>query len=257
MTIPDSWQLQWHPSNPGEIPAGGRAGLQVTGGFAPYQWQVSGQGFHFERNNTAGRANTLYAAPDACGTAAITVLDHQRQTVGGSVRLEGFDFSWDPQNPAEFPEGDPAVTVSVTGGRPPYQWEISEGFRLGCTSGCGPNNRVSVAEVDTACVARIIVRDSCDSTVEGAVRRQGYWRRCFRYKGTACYVSKQCGASPELDFGRHRVVVKCCRHGLAAITGVCDVDNWEFSAVGGDCSLDNDCAVPQVWALYIWFWVCY
>jgi hypothetical protein len=257
LTYADSWLFQWDPTNPTHIAPDESAAIRVVGGFAPFHWQLAGDGFYLTQSATDGHRNVLYAEAGACGTATITVSDHFQRITGGNVRIDGPEFAWDADNsPREFPEGDLPVTVFVSGGRPPYDWEVSEGFRLGCSQGCGSQNGLSVID-KTVCVADITVTDACGTEVQGSVRRQGYWQRCFTHKDPSCFVHNRCGNSPELDFGRHLVQVTCCRHGTDVVSGACDVDNWQFTAVGGDCTLDNDCELPMVWAFYIWYWVCF
>jgi hypothetical protein len=257
MVYSDRWLLQWDPANPTVIAPGDAVAIHVIGGFGPFLWHLDADGYHLAQSTTQARGNMLYADSSACGPAAITVSDYFQRLTGGTVRIHGPDFVWDvDRSPREFPEGDLPVTVFVSGGQPPYDWTVSEGFRLGCTRGCGSQNSLRVYG-DTVCVADIRVTDACGSLADGFVRRQGYWKKCFTYKLPSCFVSKRCGTSPELDFGAHLVRAVCCRHGIATCTGVCDIDNWQYTAFGDDCSLDNPCEIPMVWALYIWHWVCY
>jgi hypothetical protein len=257
MPYPDSWQLQWDPANPAEMPAGASVRLHILGGFGPYQWRVSGDGFSLAESQTDLQSNVLYAGPEACAGAQVTVTDHYQRSVAGAVRLEDAHFIWDwDNNPLEFSQIHTPATVSVSGGRPPYEWQVSAGFNLTCASDCGRQNSVYLVGDITECVAEITVHDACDSTVYGFVRLPGYWRQGFRHKDPMCYNYNQCGYSPELDFGRHLVKVGCCRHGRPSLTGTCVVDQWEYTATGYDCTIDNSCQDPQVWALYIWHWVC-
>jgi hypothetical protein len=64
--------LAWDSSNPQTIGQNASVTISVTGGKAPYVWNVAGKGFSLASGTTNVPTNTLSAAADACGTATIT-----------------------------------------------------------------------------------------------------------------------------------------------------------------------------------------
>jgi len=91
-TLPGDWQYDlswlyyWNPDNPQEIDRNSSVEISVIGGFPPYTWQVSGNGFILSLNETEVPSNALYANNTACGTATITVTDNYGVLVKGYVR---------------------------------------------------------------------------------------------------------------------------------------------------------------------------
>jgi len=91
-TLPDDWQYDpswiyyWNPDNPEEIDRNSSVEISVIGGFPPYTWQVSGNGFSLSLNETEVPSNALYANETACGAATITVTDNYGVPVTGYVR---------------------------------------------------------------------------------------------------------------------------------------------------------------------------
>lgn len=81
----ESWLLQWDPNNPEEMDRNSSVTISVIGGFPPYTWQVSGNGFSIP-SSTADRTNTLSADNTACGTTTITVTDSYGQITIDYVR---------------------------------------------------------------------------------------------------------------------------------------------------------------------------
>jgi len=80
--------LQWNPTNPKTIDRNSEVTISVIGGFAPYSWSVSGNGFTLGVSKTTGLQNTLYADDNACGAATVTVTDASGVTATGFVRSE-------------------------------------------------------------------------------------------------------------------------------------------------------------------------
>ena len=91
-TLPDDWQYDlswlfyWNPDNPQEIDRNSSVEISVIGGFPPYTWSVSGNGFSLSLNETEGSSNALIADSTACGAATIEVIDNYGVPVTGYVR---------------------------------------------------------------------------------------------------------------------------------------------------------------------------
>ena len=91
-TLPDDWQYDsswlfyWNPDNPQEIDRNSSVTISVIGGFPPYTWSVSGNGFSLSLNETEVTSNALYADDSACGTATIEVIDNYGVPVKGYLR---------------------------------------------------------------------------------------------------------------------------------------------------------------------------
>lgn len=87
-TYTPNWHpaFQYDPNNPDEIDRNNTVAISVIGGFSPYTWQVSGNGFSLSLNETEVPSNALYANDTACGSATITVTDNYGATVTGYVR---------------------------------------------------------------------------------------------------------------------------------------------------------------------------
>lgn len=72
-------ELQFDPSNPGEIDRGSSISINVIGGCPPYTWSVNGNGFSLTDN-------TLFADDTSCGSATIIVTDACGNNTTGYVR---------------------------------------------------------------------------------------------------------------------------------------------------------------------------
>jgi len=85
---PSGWfpEFQYDPNNPDEIDRNSSVGISVIGGFPPYTWEVSGNGFILSLDETEDPSNALYADDSACGTATIEVIDNYGVPVTGYVR---------------------------------------------------------------------------------------------------------------------------------------------------------------------------
>ena len=85
---PSGWfpEFQYDPNNPDEIDRNNSVTISVIGGFPPYTWSVSGNGFSLSLDETEGLSNALYADSTSCGSATITVTDDYGATVTGYVR---------------------------------------------------------------------------------------------------------------------------------------------------------------------------
>jgi len=80
--------LQWSPTNPETIDRNSEVTISVIGGFAPYSWAVSTNGFTLADSKTTGLQNTLCADDSACGAATVTVTDASGATAKGSLRSQ-------------------------------------------------------------------------------------------------------------------------------------------------------------------------
>ena len=81
--------LTWDHETSGEVVApGGTVSVAIVGGGKyAYTWLVEGRGFHFGEHrkrlkDVSARTVTLFADPDACGSATITVTDGCSTTAG-------------------------------------------------------------------------------------------------------------------------------------------------------------------------------
>jgi hypothetical protein len=91
---PDGWfsRLQWDPTNPQTVDRDSSVTISVLNGEAGFSWEVGANDFWFDEEHTAvsitgdARSVTVYAGPDACGGAIISVTDIMGNTVTGSVR---------------------------------------------------------------------------------------------------------------------------------------------------------------------------
>jgi len=131
-TLPDDWQYDlswlyyWNPDNPQEIDRNSSVIISVIGGFPPYTWSVSGNGFILSLDETEGLSNALIADDSACGTATITVTDNYGVPVTGYIRCTAGQWITTGDHvctpPCEATEGG--------GGRP---W--CGNWRISCISG--------------------------------------------------------------------------------------------------------------------------
>ena len=81
-----SWLYYWNPDNPEEIDSNSSIPISVIGGFPPYTWHVSGNGFSLSLYKTEVPSNTLIADSTACGAATITITDKNGAPVKGYGR---------------------------------------------------------------------------------------------------------------------------------------------------------------------------
>jgi len=80
-------------TSPETIDVSDSATVAVTGGVAPYDWEVTGTGATLAVAQTAGLSNTLNTSAGACGPIIITVTDACGQVATGYVRCTNGD--WD------------------------------------------------------------------------------------------------------------------------------------------------------------------
>ena len=84
--------FQWHPDNPEQVARDDSITVSVLNGEPYFTWQISGNDFWFDPSYTVtsivngGRYITIYAGPNACGSATITVTDSSEEKIFGSVR---------------------------------------------------------------------------------------------------------------------------------------------------------------------------
>jgi hypothetical protein len=91
---PEEWfsKLQWDPNNPQAVGSSSSVAIRVLNGEAGFTWDVEGNDFWLNEEHTQAsiatdaRSVTLYAGPNACGGAVISVTDFMGDTVVGSVR---------------------------------------------------------------------------------------------------------------------------------------------------------------------------
>ncbi|MHC4636477.1 MAG: hypothetical protein ACYTBV_03100 [Planctomycetota bacterium] len=255
ITYKDAWIFDWAENPPGYVERGGSVRFEVKGGTPEYFWQVVGQGFTLATaGKTESKTNTLSAAPDACGTATVTVTEKHKVSIQATIPA-GAPLAWDEDNSAiEFPSGEPPVNVQVTSGMGPYTWEVSAGFTLQCYNDCGASNTLS--SNGTGCIAEITVTDACGNQTTGKVRRPGRWNNCFVHNLRNCYYDPCNGSMAQLDFGQHLVEYGCCTSGqLDQVTGSCG--SFEYTAHIDDCIMPEGCTKRVLTFLYIYEWVCY
>jgi hypothetical protein len=81
-----NWQFYWLPTNPQTIGQNEQVEVEVYGGYPPFIWTVSGNGFSLAFEETNERTNSLIASFDACGAASVTVIDSNGYQTIGSLR---------------------------------------------------------------------------------------------------------------------------------------------------------------------------
>ena len=88
-----NWQFYWLPSNPQAIGRNSEVEVGVFGGYPPFVWIVSGNGFSMAEEETSGRNNVLISSSTACGSASITVTDTNGYMTTGSLRCSAGKWS--------------------------------------------------------------------------------------------------------------------------------------------------------------------
>lgn len=90
----DYWctEFFWPDYNPTDIDPSVSKPVYVEGGVPPYTWSISGEGFSFTNPVTQEPVNSLYAAPGACGTCRISVLDICGNECSGAVLCSAGDW---------------------------------------------------------------------------------------------------------------------------------------------------------------------
>jgi hypothetical protein len=91
---PEGWfsKLEWDPTNPQTVDRSSSVPVSVLNGEGGFSWEVAGNDFWFNEEHTEGlittdgRSVTLYAGPNACGGATISVTDMMGDAVTGSLR---------------------------------------------------------------------------------------------------------------------------------------------------------------------------
>ncbi len=153
---PSGWfpEFQYDPNNPDEIDRNSSVEISVIGGFPPYTWQVSGNGFSIPSSTTDG-TNTLSADGTACGTATITVTDVCGDSCTGYVRCT--TGKWVIKQSANIDACVlPGVGTSSSCGAGctsyvlivGYQKQVQVTYSAG---GCGFEDPVSCCECDICC----------------------------------------------------------------------------------------------------------
>lgn len=115
--------FQYDPNNPDEIDRNSSVEINVIGGFPPYTWQVSENGFSIP-SLTTDRKNTLSADGTASGAATITVTDKRSASCTGYVRCT--TGSWAGWGAHGLIWHDGAYTASGCD-RPPGAYELIVG----------------------------------------------------------------------------------------------------------------------------------
>ena len=78
--------VAWDDANSDDTVAqSSTAAIAITGSGSPFTWSVSGTGYTLDYAETDGLENTLNASAGACGTANITVVDCDGNSVIGYV----------------------------------------------------------------------------------------------------------------------------------------------------------------------------
>ena len=88
-----NWNFYWLPSNPQTIGRNSVVTVGVFGGYPPFTWTVSGNGFSLADDETSERNNVLISSSTACGSASITVTDANGYTTTGSLRCSAGKWS--------------------------------------------------------------------------------------------------------------------------------------------------------------------
>jgi hypothetical protein len=109
-------------SNPQTIVRNGSVTISVTGGKAPYVWNVAGNGFSLASGTTNVPTNTLVADGTACGAATVTVTacNGGGKPIAGYVRNDMFG-KWALKSKTCVLSGPPTGT---NGGYNDQLWKI-------------------------------------------------------------------------------------------------------------------------------------
>ena len=127
---------------------------------------------------------------------------------------DDYSFEWDSDNSATTIDQDDMVSVYVTGGCPPYKWEVTgTGFIMGTRETTGTYNTL-IADASACGPASITVTDDCGNSVTGGVRStEGRWDTTYSralggcdddgmgtryfYFSQICRLNYLCGAEGE------------------------------------------------------------
>ncbi|OGR02439.1 MAG: hypothetical protein A2511_10065 [Deltaproteobacteria bacterium RIFOXYD12_FULL_50_9] len=215
---PNYPELIYDPGNPKTVAPGTSETIRIIGGVPPYHWSSSDDSqYQFallqtdvnQQTGSDGRTNNLTAIPDAkpCGKVTLTVTDSRPdptnpailkpQTVHGYLN-EGYKpLEYVYAQTEELQEAAPgsSATITVSGGVPPYTYEISSGnfsFQWAPPLQTETTNSTSVTviNINNGCGTDITVSDQC-STVSGYVRGTGQWVKIsdvtFPINANCCY----------------------------------------------------------------------
>ncbi|NDG70933.1 MAG: hypothetical protein EBY32_06420, partial [Proteobacteria bacterium] len=109
------------------------ADFDVTGGTAPHTWSVSGPAW-ISINATSGIVSGNLTAAPGNYTANITVTDNKSQTASKNFAITIMPSQLDWQTPESLPNGKVSFfytqNLSVTGGKPPYNFVMANGSVL-------------------------------------------------------------------------------------------------------------------------------
>ena len=84
---PPEVEFAWdYDSSAETIIADDDALIVVSGGIAPFEWAVVGEGYTLKQPKTTSRSNLLVAGPNSCGSAKITVVDACGTQIQASIR---------------------------------------------------------------------------------------------------------------------------------------------------------------------------
>lgn len=158
------------------VARGGRLVLYVEGGIAPYDWEVTGTDFTLDEAQTNVQYNfiTVDDAAVLDNVETVTITDANSQSVTIDVcTCNPTNCEDDPSYSLSLdalpssPMGCESALVSVTGGCPPYHWELSEGvgdisFDVDYTN--HPTNRITCTDADCECDFCITVTDGAGSS---------------------------------------------------------------------------------------------
>jgi hypothetical protein len=199
--------------NPTEIVRNSSERIYILDGEPPYEWEIiGGHGYSLEWESTwdvGGRPderlnswNILYSSADSCGTARVEITDNCLTEVICEFDSDvASDLEYDWVNSAQTVMQSSSATVYVTGGAPPYTWDISgTGFSLQHSETTVPSNTVIASS--GACGSGVItVEDKCDFQTGGSIRCSdgGGW---FNVADTALGDDKDLACGPMFGVGR-------------------------------------------------------
>jgi|GEM_PF-5845591 len=174
-------------SSPVKIAPGQDISVYVKGGCPPFGWQASGNGLSLRSAETEkARFNTLKASADACGDGTLKVTDICGTTVEALIETDvgccedqgGEVFGWADGNP-EFVCMSPAFaeTFGVSGGAPPYNWQVTVGAAAASWDQAQTQDPVNTLTVSAASpgTIRLRVEDACSEIIYRDVQAGMEW----------------------------------------------------------------------------------
>jgi hypothetical protein len=135
------------------------------------------------------------------------------------------------------------ITVTISGGCPPYNWSTSSlGYTLNDSSTVGLSNVLNSATgtcgVHFAPNAEITVTDHCGQTINFTIRNtSGVWANTKFIIAARLVGGNPCGATA--DFGVCHFILTCSAWGPFPYTIIKDNKRWDWNGPNADCGYSN------------------